>query len=112
MMSDLLASLLLLTVVLSFGCAPENTAVSADGVPISFQVKGSGAPALVFIHGWCCDRTYWDAQAAHFSKKHKVVAIDLAGHGGSGLGRKVWTMAAFGEDVVAVVKNSVSTAWC
>jgi pimeloyl-ACP methyl ester carboxylesterase len=102
MMNDLIVSLFLLTVALSFGCAPERTAVSADGVPISFQVKGSGSPALVFIHGWCCDKSYWDAQVAHFSKKHKVVAIDLAGHGDSGLGRKVWTMAAFGEDVVAV----------
>lgn len=101
-MNEMAAYLLLITLAFTLGCSPGDSAVSADGVPISFQVKGSGSPALVFIHGWCCDKSYWDAQVAHFSKKHKVVAIDLAGHGESGLGRKAWTMAAFGEDVMAV----------
>lgn len=86
-------------------CAPRHTVVSADGVPISFRVQGSGTPALVFIHGWCCDKTYWDAQAPFFSKRYKVVTIDLAGHGDSGLERKDYTMTAFGEDVVAVVNK-------
>ena len=84
-------------------CAPKDTAVSADGVPIAFQVQGSGTPALVFVHGWCCDKSYWDAQVPYFSKTHKVVTIDLAGHGESGLGREAYTMEAFGGDVVAVV---------
>ena len=104
-MNEMAAYLLLITLAFTLSCSPGDSAVSADGVTISFQVQGSGSPALVFIHGWCCDRSYWDAQVAHFSKKHKVVAIDLAGHGESGLGRKVWTMAAFGEDVVAVVEK-------
>ena len=38
-----------------------------------------------------------------FSRQFTVVAVDLAGHGESGLGRKAWTIAAFGEDVAAVV---------
>ncbi|MEO7905866.1 MAG: alpha/beta hydrolase, partial [Saprospiraceae bacterium] len=33
------------------------------------------------------------------------VAIDLAWHGESGLGRKAWTIEAFGADVAAVVKK-------
>jgi len=82
-----------------------DTAISADGVPISYEVRGRGEPALVFIHGWCCDRSYWKEQLPHFAKKYEVVAIDLAGHGGSGLNRKKWTMEAFGKDVVAVVNK-------
>lgn len=76
---------------------------SADGVSIAYQVQGKGKPALVFVHGWCCDRTYWDAQVPHFAQQYKVVTVDLAGHGESGLNRKTWTMASFGEDVRAVV---------
>ena len=76
---------------------------SADGIPIAFEVRGSGSPALVFVHGWSCDRTYWSAQLGHFSPRHQVVAIDLAGHGASGSGRRDWNMPAFGEDVVAAV---------
>jgi pimeloyl-ACP methyl ester carboxylesterase len=80
-----------------------DSVISADGVSIAYELSGRGEPALVFIHGWCCDRSYWNAQVPYFAQKYKVVAIDLAGHGDSGLNRKEWTMAAFGEDVVAVV---------
>ena len=41
----------------------------------------------------------------HFAGRHQVIAIDLAGHGESGAGRHAWTMAAFGDDVVAVVEQ-------
>ena len=78
---------------------------SADGVSLAYRVAGSGQPALVFVHGWSCDQSYWDAQVPHFAQQHKVVTIDLAGHGDSGLDRNTWTAAAFGEDVVAVVKE-------
>jgi pimeloyl-ACP methyl ester carboxylesterase len=79
--------------------------VSADGVPIHYEVHGQGEPALVLVHGWTCDRTYWVAQVPHFSGSHRVVTIDLAGHGESGLGREEWTITAFGQDVAAVVDD-------
>ena len=82
-----------------------DNAISDDGVSIAYEVRGEGEPTLVFIHGWCCDRSYWEEQLPHFAEKYKVVAIDLAGHGESGLDRKKWTMGAFGEDVVAVVNK-------
>ena len=79
-----------------------GTAVSADGVQIRYECGGEGEPALIFIHGWCCDRSYWREQLPYFAKKHRVVAIDLAGHGESGLNRKAWTLEAFANDVAAV----------
>ncbi|MFQ5825531.1 MAG: alpha/beta fold hydrolase [bacterium] len=89
------------------GCAPEHNlkVLSADNVPISYNVEGNGKPVLVFVHGWCCDKSYWKLQVPHFSKQHKVVTIDLAGHGESGLDRKNWTIEAFGKDVVAVIEK-------
>lgn len=83
----------------------EGVARSADGVPVHYEVHGSGAPALVFVHGWSCDRSYWRHQTSHFAAGHRVVSVDLAGHGASGVGRASWTMQAFGEDVVAVVEQ-------
>lgn len=80
-----------------------DNAISADGVSIAYEVRGDGEPALVFIHGWCCDRSYWIEQLSQFAARYKVVAIDLAGHGESGLDRKKWTIGAFAEDIVAVV---------
>ena len=79
-----------------------GTAVSADGVQIRYEFRGKGEPTLIFVHGWSCDRSYWREQLPYFAKKHRVVAIDLAGHGESGLNRKAWTLDAFGDDVAAV----------
>jgi len=83
----------------------KDVARSGDGIAVHFEVEGRGAPALVFVHGWSCDRAYWSGQVDHFAKQHEVVAIDLAGHGESGDGRREWTMPAFGADVVAVIEK-------
>ncbi|NCC50578.1 MAG: alpha/beta hydrolase [Spartobacteria bacterium] len=77
--------------------------LSRDGTPISYDVRGSGEPTLVFVHGWSCDARYWQEQLPVFAKDHRVIAIDLAGHGHSGLSRNDYTMQAFGEDIKAVM---------
>lgn len=82
----------------------NNIATSADGVPIHYEVYKKGSPVLLFVHGWCCDRTYWQKQIAHFSARYSIVTMDLAGHGASGLERADWTIPAFAEDVVAVLE--------
>jgi len=84
---------------------PASPAYSADGAAIHYQVHDAGARALVFVHGWAGDHSYWDQQIQHFSRDYSVVTIDLAGHGSSGLNRDDWTMEAFGEDVTAVVEK-------
>jgi predicted alpha/beta-fold hydrolase len=77
---------------------------SKDGTPISYEISGSGEPTLIFVHGLSCDARYWRAQVPHFSKKHRVIILDLAGHGHSGTARTRYTMGAFGEDVRALEK--------
>jgi pimeloyl-ACP methyl ester carboxylesterase len=83
----------------------SHVAISADGVPIHYDVQGNGATALVFVHGWCCNRRFWDPQVEHFAPHYTVVSLDLAGHGASGRDRTQWTVPAFGQDIVAVVKQ-------
>ena len=75
---------------------------SADGTAISCEVHGNGEPTLVFVHGWNCDARYWRAQVPYFAKRHRLVILDLAGHGHSAATRTRYTMRAFGEDVCAV----------
>jgi pimeloyl-ACP methyl ester carboxylesterase len=87
------------------GLAMKDIAVSADGLTVHYEVHGIGTPALVFVHGWSCDRTYWSGQVDYFAVRHQMVTIDLAGHGESGTGRESWTMPAFGDDVVAVIER-------
>ena len=102
--------LLIVLVLLSFalaGCRgnDENQVRSFDGVKISYDVQGTGQPVLVFVHGWSCSKEFWKEQVAHFVKKHKVVTIDLAGHGQSDQSRKDYTVESFGKDVASVVKK-------
>jgi pimeloyl-ACP methyl ester carboxylesterase len=78
---------------------------SWDGVPIAYTSQGSGAGALLFIHGWSGDRDYWSAQIDRFADDYRVVTIDLAGHGDSGSGREQWTIQSLGRDVQAVVQE-------
>lgn len=85
-----------------------HVTLSKDGTPISYEVSGTGEPTLVFIHGWSCDARYWRAQVPEFSKRYRVVVLDLAGHGHSGAARSRYTMSSFGEDVRAVVEATSS----
>ena len=86
-------------------CSPVRTTPSFDGNPIHYTQQGSGKPALVFVHCWCGDKSYWDNQVPTFSQNYQLVTLDLAGHGESGANRQDCTMEAFGEDVVAVVEK-------
>jgi len=76
-----------------------------DGVSIVYESHGKGRTAIVLIHGWSCDRSYWKGQIDYFAKDYKVVTIDLGGHGESGLGRSDWTIYSFGNDVADVIKE-------
>lgn len=81
---------------------------SKDGTPISYEMYGKGEPTLVFVHGWSCDSRYFRMQIPRFSKEHRMVLVDLAGHGHSGMDRTRYTMKSFGEDVKAVVEATGS----
>jgi len=82
-----------------------DSVVSADGTMIHYQVEGIGGPLIVLVHCWSCDRSYWDHQVPELSANYQVVAIDLAGHGESALGREDYTMEAYAQDVLAVINK-------
>lgn len=93
--------------------AENGRAISKDGVEIAYTINGNSAQAgtiksdiaLVFIHGWSCDKSFWENQISVFAPKYIVITIDLGGHGESGINRKNWTLDAFAEDVAAVVNK-------
>ncbi len=90
------------------GTIPASDRVEgAGGVPIAWEERGRRAnrPSLVLIHGWNCDRRYWDRAMAALEDDYHLIAVDLGGHGESGADRRSWTIGAFGEDVAAVVRR-------
>lgn len=60
---------------------------SADGTRLHANISGEGVETLFMIHGWTCNETIFRFQKNYFNKKYRVVALDLRGHGQSGLPR-------------------------
>ena len=58
------------------------SAASVDGMDIHSSSAGAG-PTIVFVHGWTCDGSSWAAQVPAFAKDHRVITLDLPGHGRS-----------------------------
>lgn len=61
----------------------EAATARLDGRQIHYRVEGQGKSTLVFIHGWSCNETFFLPQVEEFRKTHRVIAIDLPGHGKS-----------------------------
>lgn len=70
-----------------------------DGVSLAYQDNESNLPPVLFVHGWGCDHTTWAAQADFFHGSHRVVCVDLRGHGESDAPRQDYSMAAFAADL-------------
>lgn len=79
-----------------------RTTAGSGGVPIAYDIAGSGDTALIFVHGWSCDRSYWREQVPAFAGDYCVVTVDLGGHGASPASRDDWSIESFGQDVAAV----------
>ena len=73
---------LALALALSTTLAAPAAAASVDGVAIHSSVQGAGK-TIIFVHGWTCDETGWDAQVPAFDHGYRVVTLDLPGHGKS-----------------------------
>ena len=96
---------LLLIVVLSAATVKQVSFVKNGNINIAYIKKGNKDTALVFVHGWCINKEYWQKQIDDFSKEYTVVAIDLGGHGESGRNRNSWTIDDFANDVVTVIDS-------
>lgn len=77
--------------------------VQNQGVKIDYTDNGKGDTTLLFVHGWCINKSYWTYQVAFFSKKYRVVTMDLPGFGKSGKNRTAWNTVTFGKDVNTVI---------
>jgi pimeloyl-ACP methyl ester carboxylesterase len=71
-----------------------------DGIRLRYSEHPGPLMPVVLIHGWCCDRSYFAPQFEHFARLgHRVIAVDLRGHGESDKPVQGYPMSAFSEDV-------------
>jgi len=59
-----------------------RTVRSADGMVLAYRELGAGPPVLV-LHGWPTSSYLWRRVMGPLARRHRVVALDLPGFGGS-----------------------------
>lgn len=74
------------------------------GVRIYYETLGKG-PAVVLLHGFLESTRIWRDIAPELAKNHRVICIDLPGHGRSECIGYVHTMDEMAEAVYAVVRH-------
>jgi pimeloyl-ACP methyl ester carboxylesterase len=75
------------------------------GARLFFTDEGNGHPPLLFVHGYTCDSHDWSWQLPHFSPSHRVIAVDLRGHGRSSAPESGYTPEDFAGDLARLVRQ-------
>jgi pimeloyl-ACP methyl ester carboxylesterase len=99
--------LLLVIILVSCNSAvdrKENVTAKVNNTTIAYNQYGKGDTTLLFVHGWCINKEYWNDQSKYFSDKYKVVTVDLPGFGRSDKNRTEWTFEKYTEDINEFIK--------
>lgn len=73
--------------------------LNRDGVELFYTEAGSGGPPVLLVHGWTCDHTAMAPLSTYFRRSHRVISVDLRGHGESDKPEQEYTMAVFADDL-------------
>lgn len=81
--------------------AHEHTTTAPDGTTLAWSTTGSGDPVLL-VHGITESASSWQPVVDRLREDHRVVTLDLRGHGESGHAG-TYDLTAMAGDVLAVV---------
>ena len=95
---------LLLASTAAFAGDGESQYTKLDGARIHYQSYGKGSEAIVLVHGWTCNLDNWRDQIPDLSKRNRVIALDLPGHGQSDKPQIAYTMDLFANAIDAVMR--------
>lgn len=73
---------------------------------LAYDDTGSGDSAVVLVHGGLADRSHYAAVASHLATRHRVIALDLRGHGDSDTPTLDFTVADIAHDIAAVCDDA------
>lgn len=77
--------------------------LSHGGVSLRYDRAGAG-PAVLLIHGWTCNRTFWTRQVQALRDRHTVVTVDLRGHGETSRPRTGYGIGSLAADLEHLVR--------
>ncbi len=69
--------------------------------------EGTGSPAVVLVHAFPLSAGMWEPQIAALAPRHRVVAVDLPGFGGSEVPapREAYSVDSWADDVAALAER-------
>jgi len=70
----------------------DHRSVRLHGREVAYVTGGEG-PTVLLIHGIGGDWRTWEPVLDGLARQHRVVAVDLPGHGGSGKGAGDYSLA-------------------
>jgi pimeloyl-ACP methyl ester carboxylesterase len=76
-----------------------------NGSSLAYAESGAGPKSMLFVHGWACDHTTFEAQIDYFRYSHRVVAVDLKGHGASDAQHQEYTVSGFADDLASLCRE-------
>jgi pimeloyl-ACP methyl ester carboxylesterase len=97
-------ALISLVLIVAAPAAAEYT--EFRGNKVFYTVMGQGEPALVLIHCWNGNHTLWRYNTKELAKKHKLVLVDILGHGKSDKPKVDYTLEFMAGGVAAAIKAS------
>lgn len=74
------------------------------GLTVAYTDEGKGTP-VVFVHGFPLNRNMWAPQVQALSRQHRVITVDLRGHGESDAPLWRYTMEQFADDLTGVLDH-------
>lgn len=74
------------------------------GCQLHFEDYGQGTP-LLLVHGLGSSIRDWEYQLPALSARHRLIALDVRGHGRSGKPREAYSIKAFADDVAALIEH-------
>ncbi len=81
---------------------PSERRVPAGGLTLSVREWGGGEPSLLCLHGLASNALWWDPVARRLTPRHRVVAVDLRGHGRSDRPEDGYGFPEVSADLVAL----------
>lgn len=83
----------------------RQESILIKGVRFSYTAMSGEEPPLLFLHGWTCNRKFWNNQIEFFKGKRKAITIDFRGHGDSQITAEGNTIQQFAMDISAFIHN-------
>jgi pimeloyl-ACP methyl ester carboxylesterase len=74
-------------------------------VELFYTDEGGGDLPLLLIHGWTCDSHDWTFQLDAFGASHRVIAVDIRGHGRSSVPARGYRARVFADDLAALLRH-------